>query len=81
MPVGPDVPANIRTPLLDHDNRLAAIEQPGAPQRIYVSPATTAASIVPASRYPNCWVWLSVLKTIAVSDGTDWIRQDTQGAL
>lgn len=66
---------------MDHEQRLSAIEQPGAPQRIYVSPATTAAGIVAASRYPNCWVWLSALNTIAVSNGTDWIRQDTQGAL
>lgn len=71
----------IRGPLLDHDNRLRTLEQPKAPQRVYVSTATTAAELVSASRYPNCQVWLSELKTFAVSDGINWIRQDTQGAL
>lgn len=71
----------IRGPLLDHDNRLRALEQPKAPQRVYVSQATTAAELVDPSRYRNCMVWLSSLNTFAVSDGIHWIRQDTQGAL
>lgn len=80
-PISAALAPDIRAPLQDHDQRLQAIEQPGAPQRIYVSTATTAAEIVAASLYPQTWVWLSALNTIAVSNGADWIRQDTQGAL
>jgi hypothetical protein len=80
VPVGPDVPPNIRQPLQDLENRLLALEQPGAPQRVFVIASTDLSNVDPAL-YRNAGAWISDLKTLAVSDGTDWIRQDTQGAL
>lgn len=83
MPVGPDLPLSVSTPLRDHAERLRALERPMGPVRQYVDhTATTAAELgLPAAKYPDMMIWLRALRTFVVSDGEDWIRQDTQGAL
>lgn len=81
-PLGPDVPQSVRTLLLDITQRLSALETPNRPQRVYTNTATTLAALgVDAADYPGCSIYLTGLDTFVVSDGADWIRQDTQGAL
>lgn len=64
------------------EDRLKALEAPQSPTRAYTNQtATTAAQLPAASLYPFCTIWLDALATFAVSNGTNWIRQDTQGAL
>ena len=82
-PLPPSLPKNVRDPLDNISNRLRRVEQPGRPMPFYVNETATSLATLglAAVDYENCAVWLRALKTLAVSNGTSWIRQDTQGAL
>jgi hypothetical protein len=82
IPIGPGIDPKIGDPLRDHNDRLRRIEQPGVPLKIYTNTtATTAAELPSPADFPQTVILLIALDTLAWSDGTSWIRQDTQGAL
>lgn len=58
------------------DDRLSALESPGSPALAFVI-ASANLTVASAALFPNCWVIVSDLKTMAYSTGSHWIRTDT----
>ncbi|WP_337187019.1 hypothetical protein [Phenylobacterium sp.] len=74
LPVGPDTPEALRPLLRSLAEAVAALASPGAPTPVF---AAQADALPPASAHPYALVLVTDLQTLAHSDGTDWIRQDT----
>ncbi|MEH6677517.1 hypothetical protein [Phenylobacterium sp.] len=74
LSVGPDVPQALRPLLGELVEAVRALQEPGAPTRIF---ACDAAELPPAKAWPQTLVLVADLSTLAVSDGTVWVRQDT----
>jgi hypothetical protein len=51
-----------------------ALDAPGEPRPVYACPT---AEMPPAASYPNGVLRNTTLNILAVSDGVNWIRQDT----
>lgn len=51
-----------------------AFDAPDVPRPVY---SCTTANMPPAADYTNCVLRNTTLNILAVSDGTNWIRQDT----
>jgi hypothetical protein len=54
------------------------LENPMQPVRLW---SATTASMPPAANWTNCALLNTTLNILAVSDGTNWIRQDTGAAI
>ncbi|ODT85693.1 hypothetical protein [Phenylobacterium sp. SCN 70-31] len=74
LPVGPDAPEALRPLLRSLADAIASLASPGGPTRLF---AVQAGALPPASTHPYALVLVTDLQTLAHSDGTDWIRQDT----
>jgi hypothetical protein len=55
-----------------------ALDAPGEPRPVY---ACATAQMPPAAAYPNGVLRNTTLNILAVSDGINWIRQDTGAAI
>lgn len=72
--VGPEIPEGMRTFALSVVEAIRALQVPQSPVPVL---ALTAAELPPAANYPNCVVRVSDLDILAVSNGSEWVRQDT----
>jgi hypothetical protein len=77
-PVGPDAPPALAELLNDLRNGLLELAEPTYPHAVF---ATTTALMPPAADWPSCVLKNTTLNVLAVSDGTNWIRQDTGAAI
>lgn len=76
-PVGPD--AGSLAPLLNElRDAVQELLNPTFPHPAF---ATSSTSLPPAADYPSAVVHVTDLNILAVSDGADWIRQDTGAAI
>ncbi|MGQ3018335.1 hypothetical protein [Phenylobacterium sp.] len=53
---------------------MRALSAPGAPIPLF---ACAAADLPPAQAWPQTLVLVADLSTLAISDGSAWVRQDT----
>lgn len=74
MPVPVKVDAELSTYLQDVESRLARIELGQSPLPLF---ACTTSNMPAASSYVGCVLRNTTLNILAVSDGTNWIRQDS----
>lgn len=63
---------------LELDQAFDRLANPQGPTKVY---AVTSASLPPAADHLNAVVRVTDLNILAVSDGTDWVRQDTGAAI
>jgi hypothetical protein len=72
------IPANLPPDLADYlqglDDRLWSLEAPQQPGRLY---ACTKADLPSAAGFVNCVARATDLDILVVSNGSNWIRQDT----
>jgi hypothetical protein len=73
-PIGPDVPPQLRALLSELREAITELQEPTQPQPVYAC-ATT--DMPPAASFASRVLWNTTLNILAVSDGTDWRRQDT----
>lgn len=73
-PVGPLAPEALRPLLREVLAAVAACRAPAAPTPLY---ACTAGKLPPAGAWRHRLVLVSDLDTLAHSNGSHWIRQDT----
>lgn len=76
VPVGTD--PNVAAYLQELEDRIAGLENPGSPVPV---PAYTTAGMPTASAWVNRVIRNTTLDILAVSNGTNWIRQDTGAAI
>ncbi|MDP1616781.1 hypothetical protein [Phenylobacterium sp.] len=74
LSVGPDAPPALRPLLGALVEAVRALQTPGAPTPVF---ACAAADLPPAAAWPQTLVLVADLSTLAVSDGSAWVRQDT----
>lgn len=74
LSVGPDVPAALRPLLGELVEAVRALKTPGAPTPLFTC---DLAGLPPAQAWPQTLVLVADLSTLAVSDGSAWVRQDT----
>lgn len=72
VPLGTD-PA-LAEYLAELEAKIAAVEEPQEPRPVF---ASTTTNMPDAANYPNCVLKNTTLNILAVSDGSNWIRQDT----
>lgn len=63
---------------LELEREFDALENPAYPRPVFTC---TTAEMPSAALYPNCVLRNSTLNILAVSDGTNWRRQDTGAAI
>lgn len=78
VPVGPAIPPAVAAVLKSHADAISALREPKAPVRLH---AVASTDLPPAANWTNCAIVASDLGVIVVSDGSDWIRQDTGAAI
>ena len=78
MPVPAGTAPNLAVYIQGLEDRLAALEDPLQPGRVY---ACTTANMPSAGPFIGCVLRNTTLNILAVSDGTSWIRQDTGAAI
>ncbi|MDO8408888.1 MAG: hypothetical protein Q7S93_02335 [Phenylobacterium sp.] len=78
LTVGPDVPPALRPLVGELVEAVRVLREPGAPTRIF---ACDAADLPPAKAWPQTLVLVADLSTLAVSNGSAWVRQDTGAIL
>lgn len=71
-------PTELRRYLEGLEARVAELEAPNSPGRVF---ACEEADLPDAADFINCVVHVSDIPILAVSDGSDWIRQDTGAAI
>lgn len=74
LPVGPGAPETIRPHLRALTDAVAALYAPGAPTALFATPAD---ALPPPADHPHTLVLVTDLDTLAHSNGSQWIRQDT----
>ncbi len=57
---------------------ILGLQQPGAPSSVF---ACTTAQMPPAAKFKSCLLLNTTLNILAHSDGANWIREDTGGAI
>lgn len=77
VPVG-QVPPNVAEYLEDLEARIGRLEDPQQPVPV---PAYTTALMPPAASFMNCVLRNTTINILAVSDGTNWKRQDTGASI
>lgn len=76
--VGPEIPASLRPFALSIVEAIRSLQTPRAPTALF---ACDTASMPPAAAWANHALSNTSLNVIAVSDGVNWIRQDTGAAI
>lgn len=64
--------------LAEMRDAILALENPTKPVRVWSS---TTANMPPAANWTNCVLLNTTLNILAVSDGTNWKRQDTGASI
>ena len=73
-PIGPGIPATFHAVLTSIHNAIRELQTPEEPKPVF---SVVQAKLPAAASYPWCVALVSDLNTLAHSDGTHWIRQDT----
>lgn len=73
VPVG-QVPPQVAEYLSGLEVRIAALEGADGPKQVF---ASTTANLPDPADFFQCVLLDTTLNILAVSDGSDWIRQDT----
>lgn len=73
LPLG-DVPPALAQYLTDLEGRVTELEAPNGPKPAF---ACAQADLPAAASFINCVVYVTDLKRLAHSDGTNWKRADT----
>lgn len=74
LSLGPNVPPGLRPLLTDLVEAVRSLKAPGAPTPVFTC---AVGDLPPAAAWPLSLVFLRDLSTLAVSDGSAWVRQDT----
>ena len=74
LTVGPEIPAALRPFALSVVEAIRVLQAPQAPTPLF---ACSTKEMPPAANWPNHAVKNTTLNIVAVSDGANWIRQDT----
>ena len=73
-PIGPGIPAAFHAVLKSIHDAIRELQTPEEPKPVF---AAVQAKLPPAASYSQCVALVSDLNTLAHSDGTHWIRQDS----
>lgn len=76
--VGPEIPAALRPFALSVVEAIQALQVPQSPTPLF---ACLEADLPPAASWAEHVLKVTDLDILAVSNGTDWIRQDTGAAI
>lgn len=74
----PRLPAPVRTPLSELSEALDQIRRAEVPMALF---SCARLALPSAADWAGCVLWVSDLNTLAHSDGTLWVRQDTGGPI
>lgn len=74
MIIGPDLPETVRPLMLAVVSAVRELHAPTMPARLL---ACSTLEMPPAADWKNCILLNATLNVLAVSDGANWIRQDT----
>jgi hypothetical protein len=77
-PIGPGIPELVRAVLKSHEDAIRDLQQPQGPVPTF---AIASTSLPSAANWIYAEVFCTDLGVKAVSDGTDWLRQDTGAAI
>lgn len=72
--VGPEIPQALRPFALSVVEAVRALHAPRAPTPLYACAST---AMPPAAAWPHHALLNTTFKIVVVSDGVNWIRQDT----
>jgi len=78
LTVGPEIPAPLRPLLLELVDAVRELQSPTQPHTIF---ACLQAALPPAARFNGAAARVADLDILVLSNGTNWIRQDTGDAL